>query len=220
VQQHDAEPSAEPTRIVLVRHGQTDWNVATRIQGHTDEPLNAHGHWQAQQLAQALAHEELVAVYASDLQRAHATALPLAQQRGVVVQHDASLRERHFGQFEGATFKEIDQRWPDDARRWRQRDAQWTPAGGGESLALFYERVVSGASALAARHPGQGIALVSHGGALDCLYRAALGLALDAPRSWVMGNASINRLLYTGRGFSLVGWNDDGHLHDATLLGS
>ena len=83
---------------------------------------------------------------------------------------------------------------------------------GGEALTDFYARSVAAATVLAARHPGQAIALVAHGGVLDCLYRAALRLELAAPRTWQMDNASINRLLYVGQGFSVVGWNDSTHL--------
>ncbi len=74
---------------------------------------------------------------------------------------------------------------------------------------------MAAASTLAARHPGQAIALVAHGGVLDCLYRAAAGVALQAPRSWQLGNAAINRLLWHGEGFVLVGWNDSAHLENA-----
>ena len=205
----------EPTRLVLIRHGQTDWNVGARIQGHTDEPLNAHGRWQAAQLALALAHEDFEAVYCSDLQRARATALAishLAARRGARPLIDVpGLRERHFGDFEGATFTQVDEQWPEQAARWRQRDPHFAPPGG-EALAPFYARVVASAHELASRHAGTAIVLVSHGGVLDCLYRVALGLPLDAPRSWSLHNATINRMLHTARGFTLVGWNDDAHL--------
>jgi len=123
----------------------------------------------------------------------------------------ADLRERAFGRFEGATPAEIEQRWPEDAARWRRREPDHGP-GGGEPLTDFYARSVAAATVLAARHPGQAIALVAHGGVLDCLYRAALRIELAAPRTWQMGNASINRLLYTGEGWAVVGWNDDAHL--------
>ena len=202
---------SEATRLLLIRHGETDWNAAQRIQGHTDIPLNATGQRQAARMAQALAHEELAAVYSSDLLRAAATAAPLAQAAGLPVVHERALRERHFGAFEGASFLEIEQRWPDDARRWRQRDPAFAP-GGGESLLQFYDRVVAATLRLAAGHPGQAIALVAHGGVLDCLYRAATRIALDAPRSWQLGNASINRLLHSPEGLVLVGWNDTRHL--------
>ncbi len=110
------------TRVLVVRHGETAWNAELRIQGHTDIALNPRGQWQAQQLVRALADETLHAVYSSDLQRAHDTARPAAEAAGLAVQHHPGLRERGFGHFEGLTFAEIDGRWPEDARRWRQRE--------------------------------------------------------------------------------------------------
>lgn len=199
------------TRIVAVRHGQTAWNVAARIQGHLDEPLDAVGRAQARRLAAALAGEGLGALYSSDLARAHATAQAVADVLGLPVQREPRLRERHFGRFEGCRHAEIEALWPEDALRWRRRDPHFQP-GGGESLVNFSARCVGVAAELAARHPGQTIALVAHGGVLDCLYRAATGVALDVPRSWTLANATINRLLWHGSGFTLVGWNDDAHL--------
>jgi probable phosphoglycerate mutase len=204
-------PAPEPTRIFALRHGETAWNVEQRIQGHRDVPLNATGRWQAERLAQALAAEEIAAIYSSDLQRAFATARALAEATAAPLAADPALRERAFGRFEGATFAEIDAHWPDEAARWRRREPDFGP-GGGETLRAFFTRSVTAAKALAARHPGQTIALVAHGGVLDCLYRAAVGVALDAPRSWQLGNAAINRLLWHGEGFTLVGWNDAFHL--------
>ncbi len=201
-------------RVVVIRHGQTAWNAELRLQGHTDIALDGTGQWQAQQLALALASEGIDTIYSSDLQRAHDTALALAQTTGAAVHAQAGLRERHFGFLEGCTYAEIDQRWPTDARWWRQRDAVAMP-GGGESLLQFSNRCVGTALQLAARHAGGVVALVAHGGVLDCLYRAATGVGLGAPRSWQLGNATINRLLWTPQGFSLVGWNDDQHLQQA-----
>jgi len=201
----------EPVRLFVLRHGQTAWNAEQRIQGHLDMPLNDTGHWQARCLAQALHGETLSAIYSSDLQRARDTAAPLAQAQGLVVQLDAGLRERHFGSFEGHSFAEIEARWPEQALRWRQRDPDFGP-GGGEVLRSFYERCVACALRLASTHAGQSVALVAHGGVLDCLYRAALGIELSAPRSWPVANATVNRLLCTPQGLTLVGWNDASHL--------
>ena len=201
----------QATRVVLVRHGETDWNSQMRIQGHRDIPLNERGLWQAERVAQALESAELQAIYSSDLQRANATARAVGQRIGVPVVDDPGLRERAFGIFEGSTFADLELRWPDQVRRWRRRDADFGPEGG-ERLGDFYARCVAAASALCARHPGQSIALVAHGGVLDCLYRAATGAELDAPRSWQLGNASLNRVLYGASGFVLVGWNDTLHL--------
>ena len=199
------------TRLLVLRHGQTDWNVDQRIQGQLDIPLNGHGHWQAERLASALAGEDLHAVYSSDLQRAAGTAAALARASGLAVQTDTGLRERAFGDFEGVSFREIEQRWPDAAQRWRRREPDFAP-GGGETLRQFYARSVQAATQLAARHPGQTVALVAHGGVLDCLYRAACRIELEAPRTWQLGNASINRLLHSDEGLALVGWNDSRHL--------
>lgn len=204
----------EPTRIIAIRHGETAWNVDTRIQGHLDVPLNDRGLWQASQVGRALAGEPLAAVYCSDLSRAHQTATPIARHTGAPLVVDAALRERSFGSFEGRTFSEIETALPEEARRWRQRDPHFIPEGG-ESLSQLQARVVGIASALAARHPGQLIALVSHGGVMDVLYRAATRLDLQAARTWALGNAAINRLLWSPQGFSLVGWADTSHLQEA-----
>jgi probable phosphoglycerate mutase len=104
--------------------------------------------------------------------------------------------------------------WPQELLRWRERDPSYGPEGG-EVLQAFYERCVSAATRLADQHPGETIALVAHGGVLDCFYRAANRVAVAAPRSWKVANASINRLLYSPEGFTMVGWADDHHLAGA-----
>ena len=199
------------TRVVAVRHGETAWNVQTRIQGQIDIGLNDAGRWQARRLARALAEERFDAVYASDLQRAADTARALAEHNGLALRTDAGLRERGFGEFEGLTWAEVEQQHPEASRRWREREAAFGPPGG-ETLALFYERAVGALAAIAARHRSQHIVVVTHGGVLDVLYRAASRIALDAPRTWQLGNAAINRVLHGEQGFTLVGWNDIGHL--------
>lgn len=201
----------EPTRIVAIRHGETTWNAEARLQGQLDIPLNARGLRQAATLAGALHDEGLVAVYSSDLGRAWQTAEALAVPLGLPLVADLGLRERCFGVLEGLTYPEIDAHWPDLARRWRTREPDFVPERG-ESLQQFAERCVAAAERLAADHAGESIALVCHGGVLDCLYRAATHVPLDLPRTWGLGNAGINRLLFTPQGFSMVGWNDRRHL--------
>ena len=201
----------EATRLIVLRHGETAWNVDTRIQGQLDIGLNATGARQAQQLGAALADETVAAVYASDLSRAWDTARAVAASLGLEVVAEPRLRERAFGQFEGRTFADIEANSPDEARRWRTRDPEFAPEGG-ESLIVFRQRVTAVAAELAARHPGDQVVLVAHGGVMDVLYRAATGQELQAPRTWHLGNAAINRLLWTPQGFSLVGWGDTAHL--------
>jgi 2,3-bisphosphoglycerate-dependent phosphoglycerate mutase len=206
----------EATRLIAVRHGETAWNVDTRIQGQLDIALNATGLWQARRVGQALADEPIGAIYASDLARAWQTAQEIARPRGLAVSPEPGLRERAFGHFEGRTFADIDASLPEQARLWRTRDPSFAPEGG-ESLLDFRERVTGTASRLAARHPGELVVLVAHGGVMDVLYRAATRQELQAPRTWHLGNAAINRLLWTPEGFTLVGWGDVGHLDQGTL---
>ena len=201
----------QATRIIAVRHGETAWNVDTRIQGHLDIALNDTGQWQARQVARALAGEPLAAIYTSDLQRAHATAQAIAQASGAPLVPEPSLRERSFGALEGRTFAEIETELPEQARRWRQRDPHFAPEGG-ETLVQLRERIAATTHRLAAQHSGGLIVLVAHGGVLDVLYRLATGQELQAPRTWQLANASINRLLWTPQGLTLVGWADTQHL--------
>ena len=203
----------EPTRIIAIRHGETAWNVDTRIQGQLDIGLNATGRWQAQRLALALAGEPIQAIYASDLLRAWDTALSISNAIGLAVHSVEGLRERGFGMFEGKTFLEIEARWPEQAMRWRKREPAFEPEGG-ESLLGFRERITQTTHTLAAQHPGEQIVLVAHGGVMDVLYRAATRQEIQAPRTWDLGNAAINRLLWTPDGLSLVGWADTLHLED------
>ena len=164
-----------------------------------------------ERLALALGDDELQAIYSSDLTRARQTAAPLAARNELQARVDPGLRERGFGEFEGLSFKQIEQRWPDQAEAWRRRDPDFG-ARGGEVLRDFRDRVVAAVTRLARAHRGQSIALVTHGGVLDLLYREATRVALDAPRTWQLANASINRLLHSGEGLVLVGWADVGHL--------
>ena len=124
------------TRILAVRHGETAWNHASRIQGHTDIELDDTGQWQARRVAQALGDEDLQALYSSDLARARDTAAPLPALHGLPVGIDEGLRERGFGDFEGLSFEQIEARWPDQALAWRRRLSFFTAKGGGELHAL------------------------------------------------------------------------------------
>ena len=206
----------EPTRIIAIRHGETAWNVDTRIQGHLDIPLSANGRWQATRLADALRDEPIKAIYASDLTRAWETAEYIGQAQRLAVVKEVGLRERDFGDFEGKTFAEIELLLPEQSQRWRKRDPEFYPSGG-ETLVTLRARVLEAAVRVAAQHPGEQIALVGHGGVMDVLYRAATGLDIQAPRTWTLSNAAINRLLWTPEGFTLVGWADTQHLDEDVL---
>jgi len=210
------DQAAGITRIVAVRHGETVWNAEMRMQGQLDTRLSARGERQARRTAAALAGEGIEAIVSSDLVRAAATAAAIADVVGLPVATDSGLRERSFGVFQGWTYAEIDERWPDDAARWRRHDPTFAPAGG-ESLVAFDARAVAAMTRIAAQARGRTLLVVTHGGVLDSLYRAATGVGLEAQRTWQLGNAAINRVLFTGERFTLVGWSDTAHLEDGTL---
>lgn len=204
----------QATRIIAIRHGETAWNVDTRIQGQLDVELNDTGRWQARQTALALQEEDIAAIYASDLARAFETARAIGAVAGLQPVPVPALRERHFGHFQTLTWAEIETQWPQQAQQWRTRVPDWSPQGG-ESLLTLRARISDAVHTLAQRHLGQQIVLVAHGGVMDVLYRLATGQELQAPRQWPLGNAAVNRLLWTPQGLSLVGWGDDRHLQSA-----
>ena len=207
----------EWTRLLLVRHGETAWNADGRVQGHLDIALNAVGRTQARRLAAKLRDEgePIDLIYSSDLARALQTAQAVADGTGAPLRLAPALRERRFGAFEGRRFADIEAELPQDAERWRRRDPHWVPPGGGESLLQFKERVTQAVCALAAKNMGKHVAMFTHGGVLDVLYRAATGLGLQDARTWRLDNAAVNRLLWTpDGGLTLVGWADRSHLDD------
>jgi probable phosphoglycerate mutase len=208
--------SGEPTRVIAIRHGETAWNVEARLQGQIDIPLNERGQAQALRAARSLADEKPDVVVTSDLSRAHATASVIATLNACPLILEPGLRERSFGSFEGLTHSEVAQRWPEQSQRWRSRDPDFAP-GDGESLRVFFDRCIAATLRVVEAHAGKTIILVAHGGVLDCLYRAATRVDLDAPRIWQLDNAAINRMLHTDSGLTLVGWNDTCHLDDAAL---
>lgn len=208
----------DATRILAIRHGETAWNVDTRIQGHLDIPLNDTGLQQARWLAQALAERDSIdAIYSSDLSRAHVTAQTIGEAVGLEVTTTTGLRERSFGDFQGRTYAQIEDELPDLAWHWRKRTPDWVPPGGGESLVALRERISMTVNHLAAQHMGGQIVLVAHGGVLDVLYRLATQLDTQAPRTWLLPNTAVNRLLWTPEGMSLVGWGDTSHLEGRSL---
>lgn len=208
------------TQIIFIRHGETDWNRIKRIQGHIDIPLAQSGIDQAQQLGSRFADEarsgaRLDAVWSSDLMRAQQTAQPVAQTLQIPVQLAAGLRERNYGAFQGHDSDEIAARFPDEYAHWQTRDPGFAPPEG-ESHRAFYHRILHALEPLIEAHRGGRIAVVTHGGVLDCVYRFARGLALDAPRTWPLFNTSVNVVDFESDGnvtqANVVAWGDVAHL--------
>ncbi|MYM34225.1 histidine phosphatase family protein [Duganella sp. FT94W] len=209
------------TTILLIRHGETAWNAVRRLQGHIDIPLNEEGQRQALALGRALAAEKVDAVVASDLQRAMQTAQAVAAHHAGVAPHtEAQLRERAYGVFEGMLYQDIQDQYPADFQRWQARDIDAVMPHGerlAESFRQFYDRVIAALNQVAARHPGRTVAVVAHGGVLECAYRAARGIQLDSPRDFQVKNASINRFQAADGKLVLTSWGEVGHLAPAAM---
>ena len=199
------------TRFCLVRHGETDWNVERRIQGRADIPLNALGRAQAAATANGLAGFAFAAVYSSDLERAWMTAEIAARRLGLALAAEPGLRERHYGVFQGLTTAEAAERFPAAHARYLARDRHYDFEAG-ESLTRLAVRVTATVEALAERHPGQSVLLVSHGGVLDVCYRRATGRDLSVPRDFPIPNAALNWIEVGPQGWRLHSWADRRHL--------
>ena len=211
--------------ILLIRHGETAWNAEKRMQGHLDIGLNDAGLQQAAALGSALRGEQFDAIFTSDLQRASQTAAAVAAGRTLPVGIDAGLRERCFGGFEGLLYAELSIRHPDAYAAWKSRELDVRyPAGVNvaETLREFSERTLSTIDRLADLVAGSDpvhrkIALFTHGGVLECAYRAATGTSLQLARDFEILNASINRLRWTDGRLEVLRWADVGHLRAAAL---
>ena len=203
------------TDVIVIRHGETDWNVQGRFQGQLDVPLNALGLRQAERMADRLARERVEVFYCSDLQRARQTAEPAAQRLALAAEPDAGLREQHFGVLEGLSFDEVKARHPRHFAEWLRHDPDYALPDG-ESVRTFHARAIAAVQALAARHAGQTLAVVTHGGVLDMLYRTAHGLPLRGPRDCPIPNAGLNRLRVREGRIEIVSWADDAHLAGLT----
>jgi len=208
--------AAEVTTLLMIRHGETAWNAEHRVQGRLDVPLSTTGIWQTSRLAQRLAAEAIDAVIASDLARAWMTGMPLADVHGLTMLPDPRLRERAFGIFEGKTLDEIASEHAEEFAAWRSRDVNWRIPGG-ESGAELIGRVLEALHEIARSYLGRTVAVVTHGGVLDVVYRNARALGWDAPRDHLMLNASINRLQAQSGPLRLqiVDWADVAHLEQA-----
>jgi 2,3-bisphosphoglycerate-dependent phosphoglycerate mutase len=182
-----------PTTLVLVRHGETDWNRENRFQGHADIPLNEAGRAQARELVLKLGGENFQVVYSSPLLRAHETAAILAKSLGLDVERADDLMEVDVGSWSGLTHVEVEARFPQGFRRWLEYGHGWDD---GETYAELGTRVVSGLQRIAAAHPETTILAVTHGGPIRSALAAADGVPFDEARRsiHVIANCAVVRL--------------------------
>ena len=202
------------TRFIVVRHGETRWNVEARIQGQRDSDLTEEGVAQAEALGERLAGERFDRIVSSDLGRAHETARRIAAACGREITLDVRLRERHFGQGEGLLYDEVDRLHPGAFSRVRETDPDYVIPGG-ESRRQFHARVVAGFEALARAHAGETVVVVTHGGVLATLYRHIHGIPLDKAHAIPITNASYNALTFDGARWAVDTWSCTLHLPGA-----
>jgi probable phosphoglycerate mutase len=206
----DPITAAPGTLVLLIRHGETQWNLDQRIQGHHDVELTERGVQQAIRLREALGDEPLAAVYTSDLLRAKRTAEILAEGRAPLID-EPRLREARFGLFETLTSAEAAERYPEAFHAWRS-DAVRNRPPGGETLEDLGARCMAALRERVPAHPAQAIAIVAHGGPVRVMVCGLLGLPLDVYPKLRVENASVARILFTSRGAILAGFNDVSHL--------
>jgi broad specificity phosphatase PhoE len=191
------------TKILLARHGETDWNRESRFQGHADPPLNDRGREQAADLAEALANEELAAVYSSPLRRAFETAETIAARHGLEAVPVERLREVDVGSWQALTRDDVERRFPEEFRRWLDYGQGWND---GETYEAMGERVLAALEELAARHDGQQILAVTHGGPIRAALARAEGINHTEARRRgpVVGNCFLARFAVSDGGFQRV----------------
>jgi 2,3-bisphosphoglycerate-dependent phosphoglycerate mutase len=201
------------TELILVRHGETDWNRELRFQGHVDVSLNAIGLEQARRVAQRLGAETAHHLYASDLLRAQQTARPVAQQLRLESLVESALREQSFGVVDGMRVDDIKAQHPEAWAGWLQFHEDYCMPGG-ETSRQFHARVMDAVNRLAASHRGETLVVVTHGGVLDMIYRTARSLGLNGPRQSEIPNAGISRVRVREGGIDILLWADTAHLAD------
>lgn len=198
------------SRLILIRHGETEWNREGRMQGHLDSPLTVLGRSQALAAGLYLKRLNCDGLIHSDLGRARETARLIATTSGLKGRADPRLRERCLGIMEGLTKAQFRESHPQWFHTYEARDADFVIPGG-ESLQQVFDRTRQCLQSLASAFDGATLAVVTHGGILDAAYRMATGCALEAPRRFPILNASLNRISYHGE-WRLDDWADITHL--------
>ncbi|MBS1158301.1 MAG: histidine phosphatase family protein [Proteobacteria bacterium] len=209
-------PTSRPTRICLVRHGETEWNAERRIQGQIDIALNETGRQQAAAAGRWLRGAGIVALYGSDLQRAWSTAQAIGQVLGLTPQSVPEMRERRYGIFEGLTYDQARTKYPEGYAAFEGRNAHYDFENG-ESLLALFGRVTSKLQAIVAAHPGQNVAIVLHGGVLDIINRFVRGNGLETPRDFLIPNAGLNWISLRDGHWHIDSWAETTHLEPGAL---
>jgi len=199
------------TRLIVVRHGETVWNLEEKLQGQLDSELTPLGIAQSEALAERLSRCTIRALYSSDLGRARQTAESIAASTGQQIRFEPSLRERHLGIFQGRTWAEVQQLFPEDMARFLSNDVDYVVPEG-ESFSQSSARIIGCLEELARAHAGQQIGIVSHGAVLGAVVRHVLGISPKTPRRFRRLNGSWNVFTFDHGEWFLETWGDISHL--------
>ena len=200
------------TQIILIRHGQTEWNAAGRFQGQLNSNLSAQGRAQASALGSYLSRGALDHIYASDLDRAHQTATILAELHTLQVSTDPRLGERAMGVFEGNTRPDIENQYPQAWRDYKSLDPDYEIEGGGESIHHVESRAFACLHELTERHSGETIGCVSHGGLIRIVLKSILGIPFQTATRFRVQNTSVHHLEYDESGWAVKTLGSVAHL--------
>ncbi|MCC7364646.1 MAG: histidine phosphatase family protein [Dehalococcoidia bacterium] len=204
-------PSRPPTRIFVVRHGQTEGNRDGIFCGHGETRLTDLGRRQAAALGKRLAGIELHAVYTSDLSRAVETAVIALAGRGLEPRLEPALRELHYGEWELQRERAIARSHPEQFRLMRDEDPAWQPPGG-ETIHMVRERTHGALARIAGRHRNQNVLVVTHGTAINCMLSAVLGMAPEYTFRFAVSNCGLSEVRRRGRALTVAALNDTAHL--------
>jgi probable phosphoglycerate mutase len=199
------------TEIWLIRHGETEWNVQHRFQGHSDSPLTASGRLQVEAVGERMRHESFDHFYSSDLLRTRETAEAIVRTTGKSFETDVRIREKHLGIFEGMTVPEIKERYLDIYIDFKTQGARYVIPEG-ESTQQLQERAVAFMDEMHERHPGARVVCVTHGGTIRALMKHTLGLSLDTPTRFTIGNTSVHQLVRREQFWVVQRMSDTEHL--------
>jgi len=204
-------------RLILIRHGETEWNARGLYQGQLDSPLTGEGLAQAERLGERMRrHSPIAALYASDLARTHATAAPTSLALGLEIVSEPDLGERGYGIFQGVDKSAIQDKYPEEYAAHLTADPDYIIPGG-ESTRQFHTRVVAALDRLGQRYRGKQIAVVTHGGVLTAIFNHILGLAINAPRYFATPNTGYNLVSDAGNGWRIETMGDVSHLQNGAL---
>ena len=200
------------TEIIIIRHGETEWNQTGRFQGHSDVPLSETGRAQAEALGRNLALDHVDAIYASDLIRAMETAAPLAARFSLTVTPDPLLRELNFGAWEGRSFSDVNAENPNAMKQF-YNDPEYADIPNSEPFPDFQKRVAGRVREIAAEQRGKRVVIVSHGASIRILLTDILAMPIRSIWHISQLNTAVNKIRFEDDGFAVVTlMNDTSHL--------